>query len=79
MMAVYKGSVMRIQYPKLSNMAHISFTASKGSYIFILFVITADGVVWCDGLKKYPCTLSVVQIIFFFRSFEICKNFLSFK
>ena len=46
------------------------FTASKGSYFYILFAITAAGVVPCGGPKKSPIT-SIVQIIFSFRSFEI--------
>ena len=38
---------------------------------FILFAITAAGVVPCGGPKKSPRTSSIVQIIFFFCSFEI--------
>ena len=42
---------MRVQYPKLRNMAHTHlpfnvFSASEGSYIYILF---AAGVVPCGG------------------------------
>ena len=40
----------------------------------ILFAITAAGVVPCGGPKKSPRTSSIVQIIFLFRSFEICKD-----
>ena len=57
------------------------FIASKGSNLYILFAITAAGVVPCGGPKKSPCTSSIVQIIFYlgplrslrylFRSFEI--------
>ena len=47
------------------------FTASKGSNIYILFAITAAGVVPCGGRKKSPRTSSIVQIIFLCRSFEI--------
>ena len=42
------------------------FTASKGSNNYILFAITAAGVVQCGGPKKSPRTSSIVQIIFFF-------------
>ena len=49
------------------------FTASKGSNFYILFAITAAGVVPCGGPKKSPRTSSIVQIIFSFRSFEISK------
>ena len=42
------------------------FTASKGSNNYILFAITAAGVVPCGGPKKSPRTSSIVQIIFFF-------------
>ena len=60
---------MKVHYPKLYNMAHLSLnvlTASKGSNNYILFAITAAGVVPCGGPKKTPRTLSIVQIIFFF-------------
>ena len=50
------------------------FTASKGSNLYILFAITAAGVVPCGGRKKSPRTSSIVQIIFLFRSFEINKD-----
>ena len=64
------NSMMKVHYPKLYNMAHILslnvFTASKGSNNYILFAITAAGVVPCGGPKKSPRTSSIVQIIFFF-------------
>ena len=41
------------------------FTAFKGSNIFILFAITAAGVVPCGGSKMAPCISSLVQIILF--------------
>ena len=41
---------------------------------YILFAITAAGVVPCGGPKKSPRTSSIVQIIFSFRSFEISKD-----
>ena len=41
------------------------FGASKGSKHFILFAITAAGVVPCGGPKKSPRTSSIVQNIFF--------------
>ena len=50
------------------------FTASKGSNHYILFAITAAGVVPCGGPKKSPRTSSIVQIIFLFRSFEISND-----
>ena len=50
------------------------FAASKGSNLYILFAITAAGVVPCGGPKKSPRTSSIVQIIFLFRSFEISKD-----
>ena len=40
------------------------FAASKGSNLYILFDITAAGVVPCGGPKKSPRTSSIVQIIF---------------
>ena len=48
--------------------------AFKGSNLYILFAITAAGVVPCGGRKKSPRTSSIVQIIFLFRSFEISKD-----
>ena len=62
---------MKVHYPKLYNMAHLLlslnvFTASKGSNNYILFAITAAGVVPCGGPKKSPRTSSIVQIIFLF-------------
>ena len=65
-----KGSLMKVHYPKLYNMAHLftfnAFTDLKGSNNYILFAITAAGVVPCGGPKKSPRTSSIVQIIFFF-------------
>ena len=60
---------MKVHYPKLYKMAHLSlnvFTASKGSNNYILFAITAAGVVPCGGPKKSSRTSFIVQIIFFF-------------
>ena len=49
---------MKVHYPKLYNMAHLLslnvFTASKGSNNYILFAITAAGVVPCGGPKSLP-------------------------
>ena len=44
---------------------------------YILFVVTAAGVVLCGSPKKQPRTSSIVQFIFFFWSFEISGNILS--
>ena len=59
---VLKGLLMRVHYPKLRNIVHLHlkcFTASKGSNVYILFAITAAGVVLCDGPKKSPRTSSI--------------------
>ena len=65
----FKGSLTKVHYPKLYNMAHLLslnvFTASEGSNNNILFAITAAGVVPCGGPKKSPRTSFIVQIIFF--------------
>ena len=45
--------------------------------IYIVFAITAAGVVPRGGPKKSPRTSSIVQIIFLFRSYEISKDFQS--
>ena len=50
-------------------------TALKGS-LFILFAITAAGVVPCGGPKMSPRTSSIVQIIFSFWFFEISEGIL---
>ena len=47
------------------------FTAPKGSNHYILFAITAAGVVPCGGPKRSLLTSSIVQILILFRSFEI--------
>ena len=60
---------MKVHYPKLYNIAHLSwnvYTASKGSNNYILFAITAASVVPCVDPKKSPRRSSIVQIIFFF-------------
>ena len=45
--------------------------------VLILFVIAAAGVVPCGGPKSpLSCTLSIVQIIFTFWSFEISEDIL---
>ena len=50
------------------------FTASKGLNLYILFAITAAGVVACGGSNASPRTSSIVQNIFYLRSFEISKD-----
>ena len=56
---------MKVHYPKLYNMTHLFtfnvFTDSKGSNNYILFAITAAGVVPCGGPKKSPRTSSIVR------------------
>ena len=42
--------------------------------VYILFAITAAGIVSCGGPKMSPRTSFIVQIIFLFRSFEISKD-----
>ena len=69
---------MKVHYPKLYKMAHLSlnvFTASKGSNNYILFAITAAGVVPCGGPKKSPSTSFIVQIIFSFDPLRSVKIF----
>ena len=52
------------------------FTALKGAHFYILFVVTAAGLVPCGSPKKRPRTSSIVQFIFYFWSFEISGNIL---
>ena len=46
-------------------------TSLKGTHNYILFDVTAAGVVPCGIPKKRPCTSSIAQFIFYFWSFEI--------
>ena len=50
------------------------FVTTKPTIFYILFAITAAGVVPCGVPKKSPRTSSIVQIIFLFRSFEISED-----
>ena len=52
------------------------FTALKGTHFYILFVVTAAGVVSCSSPKMRPRTSSIVQFIFYFWSFDISRNIL---
>ena len=52
------------------------FSALKGTHFYILFVVTATGVVLCGRPKYQPSTLPIVQLIFFFWSFETSGNIL---
>ena len=49
---------MGIHYPKLRNMTHTLtlsvFIAFKGTNFYVLFAITAAGVVLCGGPKSKP-------------------------
>ena len=49
------------------------FSAVKEAHFYIVFVVTAAGVLLCGSPKKPPRTSSIVQFIFFgpFRSAEI--------
>ena len=67
-----------IDYPKRICLTHAlsfeCFTAPKATHFYILFVVTAAGVVPCGSPKKRPRTSSIVQFIFNFgplRSAEI--------
>ena len=58
------------------------FTASKESNLFILFSITAAGVVPCGGPKKSLRTSSIVHIIVYLgplRSAKILRMFKTLK
>ena len=55
------------------------FAASKESNLYILFAITAAGVVPCGGPKKSPRTSSIVQNIFYLGPLRSVKIFRVFK
>ena len=71
---------MRINYPKMGNMTNALslsvFIAFKGTKFLFLFAIIAAGVVPCGSRKMYPRVSFIVQIIFYFWSFEINGNIL---
>ena len=71
---VYVGAFRRLVSRKSILSPFECSTASKGSNHYILFAITAAGVVPCGVPEKYPRTSSIVQIIFFPRSFEISNK-----
>ena len=52
------------------------FKGSQFFFYFILFAITAAGVVPHGDPKKSPRTSSIVQIVFSYWSFEICEDIL---
>ena len=58
-----------MQYSKLYSLALALllniFSALKGTHCYILFAVTAAGVLLCDSHKKQPRTSSIVQFIFF--------------
>ena len=67
---VHSGSLKRIKYSILYSLAHTLlsnvFSALKGTNFYILFVVTAAGVVLCGSPKSPVRTSSIVQFIFFF-------------
>ena len=83
LLPAHSGSLKRIKYSKLYSLAHTLllnvFSALKGTHFYILFVVTAAGVVLCGSPKKQPSTSSIVQFIFFFWSFEISGNILRYQ
>ena len=68
---LYGGSLPEIAQYSPHFLPLNDFTATNGSNIYIVFAITAAGVVPCGGRKKSPRTSSIVQIIFLVSSFEI--------
>ena len=52
------------------------YIALKGTNFYILVDITAAGVVPCGDPKKSPRTVSIVQILYYFQSFEVSGNIL---
>ena len=55
------------------------FTASKGSNFYILFAVTAAGVVPCGDPKISPRTSPIMPIIFYFGPLGSVKIFRVFK
>ena len=77
---IHSGPFKRIKYSNLYSPAHTLllniFAALKETHCYVLFVVTAAGVVLCGSPTKQPRTSSLVQFIFFFWSFEISGNIL---
>ena len=68
---------MRVQYPKLRNMPHTTslcmFIASKGSSFYIIFAITAVGVV--VALKVSPNIIYGADYIIYFGPLRSVRIF----
>ena len=77
--AIDEGSLPEIaQYTPYFHPLNV-FTASKGSNLYILFALTATGVVPCGGRKMSPRTSSIVQIIYYLGPLRSVKIFRVFK
>ena len=56
------------------GLPNVKKTMLKELIVIFLFVVTEAGVVPCGIPKKRPRTLSIVQFIFYFWSFEVTRN-----
>ena len=67
-----------IKYRNISILKWPDFSASsfKGTHFLFLFAFIAAGVVQCGSRKTSSRTSTIVQIIFYFWSFEISVNIL---
>ena len=67
-----KGSLTKVHYPKLYNMAHLLslnvFTASKGSNNYILFII-----------KKSIDSVFLLVVMFVMFVFDVIRCYFSFS
>ena len=54
---------------------NLNIVDSASDFIIHLFTIGIDTGL-CGGPKKSPCTIAIVQIMFFFWSFEISEGIL---
>ena len=77
---VPKSLLMKVHYPKIAQYSpyylslNVLLLPKDQTFIFYLLLLLFAGVVPCGGPRKSPCTPSIVQIMFLFRSFEINKD-----
>ena len=80
MLVIPELTEFRILYSKLYSLSHTLllnvFSALQGTIFYILFAVTAAGIVLCGSPQKQPRKSSIVQFIFLFWSFEISGNIL---
>ena len=82
MPAIYVSSKNKKRKKKTSENCHfghtlllIVYSALKGTHFYILFVVTAAGVVLCGSPKKQPRTSPIVHLYFSFGPLRSAETF----